>query len=98
MNNLVASNLTHHPGRTLASVVGVAVGVILVVLTVGLVRGQLRERGQRDANIGVEIMLRQGGAGISLTSADMTIPVADVEAGRGVPGGGSGRRPRHSPD
>src|SRR5215813_851288 len=86
MNNLVASNLTHHPGRTLASVVGVAVGVILVVLTAGLVRGQLRERGQRDANIGVEIMLRQGGAGISLTSADMTIPVSDVEAVRAVPG------------
>jgi putative ABC transport system permease protein len=86
MNNLVTSNLTHHPGRTLASVVGVAVGVILVVLTVGLVRGQLRERGQRDANIGVEIMLRQGGQGISLTSADMTIPVSDVEAVRAVPG------------
>ncbi len=48
MNNLVASNLTHHPGRTAASVVGVAVGVVLVVLTVGLVRGALRDRGQRD--------------------------------------------------
>ncbi|MCI0392033.1 MAG: ABC transporter permease [Acidobacteria bacterium] len=86
MNNLVTSNLTHHPGRTLASVIGVAVGVILVVLTVGLVRGQLRERGQRDANIGVEIMLRQGGQSLSLTSADMTIPVTDVEAVRAVPG------------
>ena len=45
MNNLVTSNLSHHPGRTLASVIGVAVGVILVVLTVGLVRGQLRNKG-----------------------------------------------------
>src|SRR5215472_8582166 len=86
MNNLVTSNLTHHPGRTLASVVGVAVGVILVVLTVGLVRGQLRDRGQRDANIGVEIMLRKGGQGISLTSADMTISESDVEAVRAAPG------------
>lgn len=86
MNSLVASNLTHHPGRTIASVIGVAVGVILVVLTVGLVRGALRERGQRDANIGVEIMLRQGGQGISLTSADMTIPESDVATVRAVPG------------
>jgi putative ABC transport system permease protein len=86
MNNLVTSNLTHHPGRTLASVIGVAVGVILVVLTVGLVRGKLRERGQRDANIGIEIMLRKGGQGISLTSADMTIPESEVEAVRAVPG------------
>ncbi len=78
MNNLVASNLTHHPGRTVVSVVGVAVGVVLVVLTVGLVRGSLKERGERDANVGVEIMLRQGGQGISLTSADMTIPVEEV--------------------
>jgi len=86
MNSLVASNLTHHPGRTAASVVGVAVGVILVVLTVGLIRGNLRERGQRDANIGVEIMLRQAGQGLSLTSADMTIPVEEVEAIRAIPG------------
>jgi putative ABC transport system permease protein len=86
MNNLITSNLTHHPGRTIASVIGVAVGVILVVLTVGLVRGALRDRGQRDANIGVEIMLRQGGQGISLTSADMTISQSDVEAVRAVPG------------
>ncbi len=86
MNNLITSNLSHHPGRTLASVVGVAVGVILVVLTVGLVRGQLRESGRRAANVGVEIMLRQGGQGISLTSADMIIPVSEVEAVRAVPG------------
>src|SRR5262245_50663362 len=86
MNNLITSNLAHHPGRTLASVIGVAVGVILVVLTVGLVRGRLRDWGRRDANIGVEIMLRRGGQGISLTSADMTISETDVEAVRAVAG------------
>jgi putative ABC transport system permease protein len=86
MNSLVTSNLSHHPGRTLASVIGVAVGVILVVLTVGLVRGKLRDKGRRDANVGVEIMLRKGGQGISLTSADMTISESDVEAVRAVTG------------
>jgi putative ABC transport system permease protein len=86
MNNLVASNLTHHPGRTAVSIFGVAVGVVLVVLTVGLVRGSLKDRGQRDANVGVEIWLRQGGQGISLGSADMTIPVAEAEAISTVPG------------
>ncbi|MCI0338565.1 MAG: ABC transporter permease [Acidobacteria bacterium] len=86
MNSLVASNLTHHPGRTVASIIGVAVGVILVVLTIGLVRGTLRERGQRDANIGVEIMLRQSGQGLSLTSADMAIPVSEVGNIRSIPG------------
>jgi putative ABC transport system permease protein len=86
MNNLVASNLTHHPGRTLVSVIGVAVGVILVVLTVGLVRGRLRDKGQRDANIGVEIWLRKGGQGISLSAADMTISESDAEAVSAVSG------------
>jgi len=86
MNNLVTSNPTHHPGRTLTSVIGVAVGVILVVLSVGLVRGALRDRGQRAANIGFEIMLRRGGQGALLTSADMSISESDIEAVRAVPG------------
>lgn len=76
MNNLVVSNLTHHPGRTAASVLGVAVGVILVVMTVGLVRGMLRERGERDANIGAEIMISEAGQNsISPTSQSATLPV-----------------------
>ena len=79
MNNLVVSNLTHHPGRTAASVMGVAVGVLLVVLTVGLVRGMLRDRGARDANIGAEIMLgEQGQNSISPTSLSATLPISLV--------------------
>ena len=51
MNSLIAANLSHHPGRTAASVVGVAVGFVLVVMTVGLVRGALRERGHEMVGI-----------------------------------------------
>jgi putative ABC transport system permease protein len=86
MNNLVTSNPTHHPGRTLASVIGAAVGVILVVLTVGLMLGALPDRGRRDADIGFEIMLRRGGQRALLTSADMNISESDIEAVRAVPG------------
>ncbi len=87
MNNLVVSNLTHHPGRTAASVIGVAVGVLLVVLTVGLVRGMLRDRGARDANIGAEIMLgEQGQNSISPTSLSATLPMALVEEVKKIAG------------
>ncbi len=86
MESLVTSNLKHHPARTAVSIIGVSVGVILVVLTVGLVRGTLRERGQRDANIGVEIMLRQAGQGLSLTSADMSFPMSVLDEVRAIPG------------
>src|SRR5262245_20836033 len=87
MNNLVASNLTHHPGRTLASIAGVATGVILVTLTVGLVRGTLRDRGQRDANLAAEIMLSQNSqGGISLTTMSVSLPVSLLEVARATPG------------
>lgn len=87
MNNLVVSNLTHHPGRTAASVIGVAVGVILVVLTVGLVRGMLRDRGERDANIGAELMIGEAGqAGISPTSQSASLPLSLVNEIRKIEG------------
>jgi len=60
---------------------------VLVVLTVGLVRGMLRERGQRDANIGAEIMLSQRGMeGISITSVPLALPVSALDEVRKVPG------------
>jgi putative ABC transport system permease protein len=86
MNNRFTSKLAHHPGRILAIVIGAAVCVILVVLTIGLVRGKLRDRGRRDANIGFEIMLRRSGQGSLLPSNDMSIPESDIEAVRAVPG------------
>jgi putative ABC transport system permease protein len=87
MDNLIAANLSHHPGRTAVSVVGVALGVILVVLTVGLVRGMLRDRGARDTNTGVEILLSQRGQrGLSLTSLPLSMPVDMADQVRAVSG------------
>src|SRR5258706_9582777 len=62
MDSLVLSNLAHRPARTAVSVAGIALGVLLVVFTVGLTHGLLRERGKREANIGAQIMLRPAGA------------------------------------
>src|SRR5438552_17623964 len=52
MDSLVLSNLAHRPARTAVSIAGVALGVLLVVFTVGLANGLLRERGKREANSG----------------------------------------------
>jgi putative ABC transport system permease protein len=62
MDSLVLSNVAHRPARTAVSVAGIALGVLLVVFTVGLAHGLLRARGQREANIGAEILLRPAGA------------------------------------
>jgi putative ABC transport system permease protein len=61
MDSLVLSNIAHRPARTAVSIFGTAVGVLLIVFTVGLAHGVLRERGRRESNIGAEIMIRASG-------------------------------------
>jgi putative ABC transport system permease protein len=76
MNNLVLSNLTHRPVRTVVSIMGTAVGVLLIVFTVGLAHGMLHEHGKRDANIQAEIIVRASGS-IGLGGSDpWVLPVS----------------------
>ena len=62
MDSLVFSNIAHRPARTAVSILGTAVGVLLIVFTVGLAHGVLHERGKRESNIGAQIMIRPSGA------------------------------------
>ena len=76
MNNLVFSNMLHRPMRTLVSIIGIGIGVLLIAFTVGLANGSLRERAQREANVGAEIMFRSSGAK-GLTGSDaLTLDVS----------------------
>lgn len=87
MNKLVFSNMLHRPARTVVSVLGIAVGVLLIVFTVGLSNGTMRERAAREANVGAEIMFRASGTlGISGSEA-FRLPISlakDVEKIEGV--------------
>lgn len=69
MDSLVFSNMLHRPARTIVSVLGIGVGVLLIVFTVGLSNGTMRERGNREANVGAEIFFRASGA-ISVTGTE----------------------------
>jgi putative ABC transport system permease protein len=62
MDSLVFSNMLHRPARTVVSVLGIAIGVLLIVFTVGLSNGTMRERGKREGNVGAEIMFRPAGS------------------------------------
>jgi putative ABC transport system permease protein len=62
MDSLVLSNIAHRPARTGVSILGTAVGVLLIVFTVGLAHGVLHERGRRESNIGAQIMVRASGS------------------------------------
>jgi putative ABC transport system permease protein len=61
MDNLVFSNMMHRPARTVVSILGIALGVMLIIFTIGLTNGSLRERANREANVGAEIFFRAGG-------------------------------------
>jgi putative ABC transport system permease protein len=86
MDSLVLSNLAHRPARTAVSVAGIALGVLLVVFTVGLAHGLLRERGKREANIGAEIMLRPSGTIALSGTQPFTIPLEHVSEVMHIPG------------
>ncbi len=68
MDNLVFSNMLHRPARTLVSILGIAIGVLLIVFTIGMANGTLRERASREGNVGAEIIFSASGA--SLLSSD----------------------------
>ena len=79
--------MLHRPARTVVSILGIAVGVLLIVFTVGLTNGSMRERGHREANVGAEIMFRASGT-LGLSGAEsFRLPTslkADLEKIEGV--------------
>jgi putative ABC transport system permease protein len=85
MDSLVFSNIAHRPARTAVSVLGTAVGVLLIVFTVGLAHGVLHERGRRESNIGAQIMIRASGS-MGLGAAAFRVPVAFTNELASVPG------------
>src|SRR5215475_3110782 len=74
MDSLVLANIAHRPTRTVVSVLGVSVGIIMVLLITGLASGMIGERAKRDAQVGAEIIFRRSGSMLSLGSA-FSVPV-----------------------
>lgn len=86
MDSLVFSNIAHRPARTAVSILGTAVGVLLIVFTVGLAHGVLRERGKREANINAEIMVRASGTLGFGGASPFVLPVARATEIAQIPG------------
>ncbi|MEP6945741.1 MAG: ABC transporter permease [Acidobacteriota bacterium] len=61
-DNLLLSNVLHRPVRSLVSVIGIALGAMLIVATMGLANGTLRGNARREANVGAEILVRASGS------------------------------------
>jgi putative ABC transport system permease protein len=86
MDNLVLSNIRQRPTRTLISVTGVALGVILIILITGLVRGMLNERVRREQGVGAEIQFWRVGASSLSASNAMPLDVRYADRLKKIPG------------
>jgi putative ABC transport system permease protein len=80
MDSLIAANIKQRPLRTAISMAGVALGVILVVLVVGLARGTMRDSAERQTNVDAEIRFYPEGY-VSPTSANpLSLPERYADA------------------
>ncbi len=78
MFELVLANLRVRPFRTLISIIGVALGVVLVVLFTGLARGMSNDMARRASNWKAEIVFTRPGA-MELTSSNAPVDTAYAE-------------------
>jgi putative ABC transport system permease protein len=75
MDNLIIENIKQRPLRTAISIVGVALGVILIVLMVGLARGMTRDTGDRQGNVDAEIrFLPENLLGAGSVASQLVVP------------------------
>jgi putative ABC transport system permease protein len=75
MLELVLANLRVRPFRTLISVIGVALGVVLVILFTGLARGMTNDLAKRAANWKAEIVFTRPG-GMDTMSSNTAVNLA----------------------
>jgi putative ABC transport system permease protein len=61
MDSLIAANISQRPLRTAISIIGVALGVTLVTLFVGLARGMMHDAARRQSNVDSEVRFLPGG-------------------------------------
>lgn len=73
MLELILANLRVRPFRTLISIIGVALGVVLVMLFTGLARGMTDDMAKRAANWKAEIVFtRPGSTGLTSSNANVS--------------------------
>lgn len=85
MFELIIANLTVRPLRTLISILGVAIGVVLVVLFTGLTEGMTNDMAKRAANWKAEIVFTRPGA-MTYDSSNAPLHTAYVDRLMQVPG------------
>jgi putative ABC transport system permease protein len=73
---MVVKNVLHRPVRTLATVIGVAVEVMMVILIVGLTSGMLQDYAKRTAGVGADVMVQPPAASMLITVGSAPMPIS----------------------
>lgn len=79
MDSLIVSNIRQRPTRTFVSMLGVALGVVLILVNTGLVRGMMNDRVNREKAIGAEIRFLRGGSSDILRASNLSLDVRYAE-------------------
>lgn len=74
MLRLIYSNLLHRPTRTLVSVMAVALGILLILVSVGLSYGQLNEIAVRTRKVSGDFVFQPSDASLFLAVNSGTMP------------------------
>ncbi len=86
MDNLVTASLRQRPVRSLVSILGVALGVVLVMLFTGLARGLSSDLQRRASNVRAEIIFTRSGGSMDLTNPATNLSTAYAERLREIEG------------
>ena len=86
MNSLVVSNIRQRPLRSAISVLGVALGVILVMLFTGLARGMSDDLQRRSSNVRAEIIFTRPGGGFQTTATSANLSTKYVDLLKNIEG------------
>jgi putative ABC transport system permease protein len=79
MNKLIISNLLHRPVRSLISITGIAVEVVLILVIIGLLLGVVDDSRQRQQGMGADIMVQPPGTSfmMGLSGLPMSTKLGD---------------------
>ena len=75
MWKLIYSNLTQRPTRTCVCIFAIALGVVMILMSVGLSYGQLMDSANRTQGIGGDFILQPSDASLFFALSSGTLPV-----------------------
>jgi putative ABC transport system permease protein len=79
LDSIVVANIRQRPLRSAISVLGVALGVVLVMLFTGLTRGMSNDLQRRNSNLRAEIIFtRPGSIGLTMASTNLQTKYVDL--------------------